>query len=199
MSKFHSRITFRNSDVLSCLIARTCKRQGQKREVISCQALMFRISNINICSFSFCSGPEGQDATHAAAPRPVRLDKRGPAALPFLPFGIYLSAAASRALPHVALWQSVYAAQQHHGHREHLRTGGPHAVQCCGMGQEYSLLPRPSDHRPGGSAEAHLERVVRPKRSTVLHATACSPSASRRRPPRLPHVRGQSGRLYGPH
>lgn len=78
-------------------------------------------SGINICSFSFyCSGAKGTDATHTATPWSVRLDKWGPTALPFLLIRIYLSSAESGALPNVPVWQSMHAAQQHNGHREHL-------------------------------------------------------------------------------
>lgn len=157
-------------------------------------------SRLNICSFSFYrSCAKGTDATHTASPWSVRLDKWGPSALPFLLIRIYLSSAASGAIPNVPVWKPVHAAQQHHGHREHLWTGGQDALQRGGMGQEYPVLPRPSDHRPGCPSEVDLEWVVCAQCRAVLHAAPCGSTSGGGWPSRLPYVCGQSGRLYGPH
>lgn len=67
------------------------------------------------------------------------------------------------------------------------------------MGPQHPFLPGPAGNGPGGPASPHLERTVRPERRAVLHARARRPAAGRRRPPRLPDVRGPGGGLHGPH
>ncbi|XP_057254345.1 COUP transcription factor 1 isoform X2 [Pezoporus wallicus] len=152
-----------------------------------------------IGSFRGCCGSARKDATHPAQPRPVRPDQRRPPERALLSLGIHLPAAAGRALSHFPLRQPVHATQQHHGHREHLRAGRPPALQRRRVGPQHPLLPRPTDHRPGSSAAAHLERALRPQRCPVLHAPPCGPAPGGCRPPRIPYVGGPRRRLHGPH
>ncbi|XP_044302802.1 COUP transcription factor 1 isoform X1 [Varanus komodoensis] len=144
-------------------------------------------------------GSARKDASEPAEPGPVRADQRRPAERALLPVGLHLAAAAGRAVPDVALRQPVHAAQQHHGHREHLRAGGAAALQRGRVGPQHPLLPGPADHRPGGPAAPHLERALRAQRGPVLHAAARGAAAGRRGPARLAHVRRPRGGLHGPH
>ncbi|XP_025899861.1 COUP transcription factor 1 isoform X1 [Nothoprocta perdicaria] len=192
-----------------------CLKVGMRREVAS---LCIRCAPLTA---GFCSGNSApkilitpcpffstnvwlfgsarKDAAEPAEPGPVRAHQRGPPQRALLPLGLHLAAAARRALPHVALRQPVHAAQQHHGHREHLRAGRAPALQRRRVGPQHPLLPRPADHRPGGPAAPHLERAVRAERGAVLHAAARGAAPGRRRPPRLAHVRRPRGGLHGPH
>ncbi|EDM09933.1 nuclear receptor subfamily 2, group F, member 1 [Rattus norvegicus] len=145
------------------------------------------------------SGSARKNASNPAQSRPVRTHKRGSPQWPLLPVRLHLPAAASRALPHVALWQPVHAAQQHHGHREHLRVGRPPPLQRRRVGPQHPVLPGSADHRPGVPATPHLERAVRAQRGPVLHAPARGAAAGSSRPTRLAHVRGPGRGLHGPH
>lgn len=112
-----------------CIFKKKCNNTSSEVETRSSYVLLLWNSSINIYSFSFyCSSAKRTDATHTATPWSVLLDKWGPTALPFLLIRIYLSTTTSGALPNFSVWQSMHAAQQHHGHREHLWTGCQDAV-----------------------------------------------------------------------
>ncbi|XP_049838131.1 uncharacterized protein LOC126282516 isoform X1 [Schistocerca gregaria] len=151
----------------------------------------------------------GACAAHAApgAAGPAGADQRrrgggggggGGLQRPLLPVQLHLAAAARRALPHVAL-RPMHAAQQHHGHRQHLRTRRPTPLLRRRVGPEHTLLPRSPGDGPGGAAAAGVERAVRPERVAVLDAAARGSAAGRRRPARLPHGGRPRRRLHGPH
>lgn len=89
----------------------------------------------------FVSGSARTNASNPAQPRPVRADERGPSERPLLSVRIHLVIAAGRALSDVPVREPVHAAQQYHGHREHLRAGGQAALQRGGVGQEHPFLP----------------------------------------------------------
>lgn len=110
--------------------------------------------------FLFVSGSARTNASNPAQPRPVRTDERGPSEWPLLSVRIHLVIAAGRALPDVPVREPVHAAQQYHGHREHLRAGGSIALQRRGVGEKHPFLSRPADHRPGVPSQADVERVV---------------------------------------
>lgn len=150
--------------------------------------------------FFTSSGAAREAPPGAVVPRPVLPEHGGAPAVPLVPIGLHLAAAAGRAVRHVALRLAVPAGwRRRGGHREHLRVGGTHAVQRRGVGPQHPLLPRPAGVRPGGSAAAHLERAVRAQRGAVRHAGARGAAAGRRRPARRPHVGRASGGLHGPH
>lgn len=110
--------------------------------------------------FLFVSGSARTNASNTAQPRPVRADQRGPPERPLLSVRIHLFIAAGRALSHVPVREPVHAAQQYHGHREHLRAGGSVALQRRGVVEKHPFLSRPADHRPGVPSQADVERVV---------------------------------------
>ncbi|XP_077611454.1 COUP transcription factor 1 isoform X3 [Crocuta crocuta] len=165
-------------------------------------------SGVRLFVFCFCftlicyileGGSARKNASNPAQSRPVRTHQRGPPQRPLLPVRLHLAAAARGTLPHVALRQPMHAAQQHHGHREHLRAGRAPALQRRRVGPKHPLLPGSADHRPSVPAAPHLERAVRAQRGPVLHAAARGAAAGRRRPARLAHVRRPRRGLHGPH
>lgn len=110
--------------------------------------------------FLFVSGSARTNASNPTQPRPIRADQRGPSEWPLLSVRIHLVIAAGRALSDVPVREPVHAAQQYHGHREHLRAGGSFALQRRGVGEKHPFLSRPADHRPGVPSQADVERVV---------------------------------------
>jgi hypothetical protein len=162
-------------------------------------ATFFANLKTKILRYDF-SGTTRASATVAAErlPEPVGDHERRPDERPLVPLELHLAAAACRAVPDVAL-RPVHAAQQHHGHRQHLRAGRATALLGGRVGAQHPLLPRPAGHRPGGAAQARVERTVCPERVAVLHAAARGAAAGRRRPPRLAHGRRPRRRLHGPH
>ena len=149
--------------------------------------------------FLFVSGSARTNASNTTEPRPVRADERGPSERPLLSLRIHLLIAPGRALPDVPIWEPVHAAQQYHGHREHLRAGCSFALQRCGMGEEHPFLSRSADHRPGVPSQADVERIVCAKCGSVLHAFACGPSTRCGRPPRFSNVCGPRRGFHGSH
>lgn len=147
------------------------------------------------------SGPAGAGPPEPA--RPARPDDPDQRRRPqrhalLIPVQLHISTAESRAIPIVEV-RPVHAAQQHHGHRQHLRTGRQTAVQRSGMGQEHSVLPRSPGDRPGCVAEAGLVRTVRAERVPVFDASARSAPACGRWVARVPDGRGQSCGVHGPY
>lgn len=117
---------------------------------------------------------------------------------PLVPVQLHLSVTSRRTLPHVQI-RPVYAAEQYHGHRQHLRVGSKTAVLGRGMGAKHSLLSRPSGHGSGGAVEARVERTVCAERFPVLYASARCPASSGGRTSCVPHGGGQGGSVHGSH
>lgn len=93
----------------------------------------------------------------------------------------------------------MHAAQQHHGHRQYLRARGAAALLGGRVGPEHPVLPGSSGDGPGGSAQASVERAVRPEREPVLDAPPCRAASSGGGPSCLADGGGSRGRLHGSH
>jgi len=146
--------------------------------------------------FSGAARPSAPDP--ASVRRPDRLHERRPVDGPYVPVQFHLYAVTGWALPHVPLW-SVHAAQQHHGHREHLWAGRPPPLQRRRVGQKHPLLSGTADHRSGGPSKTQLERVVCVERRPVLNAPTRGSPFGGGGAPRLPYGRRQGGGLHGPY
>lgn len=93
----------------------------------------------------------------------------------------------------------MYADEQHHGHRQYLRTGGTVTVLRRRVGPKYTLLSGSPGDRPGRATAARVVGTVRTKRIPVLDATARGTPAGSRRAARIPHGRRSCRCLHGPH
>jgi len=119
---------------------------------------------------------------------------------PLLPLVVHKPAAAGGALSsRRAEIQPVHAAQQHDGHRRHLRARGAAALLGGRVGPQHPVLPGTPDDGPGSSAQASVERAIRLERQPILDAAPRGAPLGRGGPPRVPHGGGPRGRLHGPH
>ncbi|XP_076301055.1 COUP transcription factor 2 isoform X1 [Lasioglossum baleicum] len=152
-------------------------------------------------------GAEGSSATVAAvvarSAGSVRVDERRRGRVrqperPLLPLLVHKLAAEGGAVPDLEI-RPVYAAEQHHGNRQHLRARGEAAVLGGRVGPEHPVLPGPAGDGPGRVAQASLERVVRAEREPMLDAAPCGAFAGGGRSPRVPDGGGPRGRVHGPH
>lgn len=115
-----------------------------------------------------------------------------------LPLVVHRPAAEGGTVSYLEI-RPVYAAQQHHGHRQYLRARGPAALLGGRVGPEHPVLPGSPGDGPSGAAQASLERAVRPEREPVLDASSRGAAPGGSGASRLADGGGSRGRLHGPH
>lgn len=154
--------------------------------------------------FSRAKGASTAVATLAAGSAgPVRPDERGRGRVrrpkrTQLPLVVHKSAAESGAVSYLEI-RPVYAAQQHHGHRQYLRARGAAALLGGRVGPEHPVLPGSPGDGSSGAAQASMERAVRPEREPVLDASPRGAASGGGGTSRLADGSGSRGRLHGPH
>lgn len=116
-----------------------------------------------------------------------------------LPLVVHKPADEGGAVSYLVEIRPVYAAQQHHGHRQYLRARGAAALLGGRVGPQYPVLPGSPGDGPSGAAQASVERAVRPECEPVLDASPRGAASRGGGTSRLADGGGSRGRLHGSH